>query len=128
MDLFQSIQSIPGINSTSDGSVFFFTRGGNKDQNLILVDEAPIYHPSHLFGIVSAVSPEAINDVAIYKNYFPVQYGGRLSSIIDISIKDGNMNNFGFYGSITPITTGLNLEGPIIKENHHFTLASEPHI
>ncbi len=123
MDLFQSIQSIPGINSTSDGSVFFFTRGGNKDQNLILVDEAPIYHPSHLFGIVSAVSPEAIKDVAIYKNYFPVQYGGRLSSIIDISIKDGNMNNWGFYGSLTPITTGLNVEGPIIKEKSSFHLS-----
>jgi hypothetical protein len=103
--------------------VFFFTRGGNKDQNLILVDEAPIYHPSHLFGIVSAISPEAINDVTIYKNYFPVQYGGRLSSIVDISIKDGNMNNFGFYGSVTPITTGLNLEGPIIKEKSSFHLS-----
>ncbi len=122
-DLFQSIRSIPGINSTSDGSVFFFTRGGNKDQNLILVDEAPVYNPAHLFGVVSAVSPEAIKDISIYKNYFPVQYGGRLSSIVDISIKDGNMNNFGFYGSITPITTGINLEGPISREKSSFHLS-----
>ncbi len=123
-DLFQSIQSVPGINSTSDGSVFFFTRGGNKDQNLILIDEAPVYHPSHLFGLVSAVSPEAINDVSVYKNYFPAHYGGRLSSIVDIRIKDGNMNNFGFYGAITPITTSLNFEGPIVKEkaSYHVSL------
>ena len=122
-DLFQSIQSIPGISSTSDGSVFFFARGGNKDQNLILIDEAPVYHPSHLFGIISAVSPEAINDVSVYKNYFPVQYGGRLSSIVDISTKDGNMNNFGFYGSITPITTSLNFEGPFVKEKASYHLS-----
>lgn len=122
-DFFQSIQSIPGINSTSDGSVFFYTRGGNKDQNLILVDEAPVYNPSHLFGIVSAISPMAINDVSIYKNYFPVQYGGRLSSVIDISIKDGNMHNFGTYGEITPFTTSLNFEGPIIKQKASYHLS-----
>jgi len=122
-DLFQSIQSIPGVNSTSDGSVFFFTRGGNKDQNLILVDEAPVYNPSHLFGFVSAVSPEAINDVSIYKNYFPAQYGGRLSSIVDISIKDGNINHFGFYGAINPFTTSLNLEGPIIKKKASYHIS-----
>lgn len=122
-DLFQSIQTIPGMQSVSDGSVFFFTRGGNKDQNLILVDEAPVYNPAHLFGLISAVSPEAINDVSIYKNYFPVQYGGRLSSIVDVRIKDGNMNNFGFYGTINPITTSLNFEGPIIKQKASYHLS-----
>ena len=122
-DLFQSIQSIPGMLSTSDGSVFFFTRGGNKDQNLILMDEAPVYNPSHLFGFISAVSPEAVKDLSIYKNYFPVQYGGRLSSIVDISIKDGNTNHFGLYGAITPFTTSLNFEGPIIREKASYHLS-----
>ncbi len=115
-DLIQLLQSVPGIQAQSDGSVFFFTRGGNKDQNLMLVDDAPIYNPSHLFGFFSTISPDAINEVSIYKNNFPYQYGGRLSSIVDIRTKDGDMNNFALHGNFTPLTKSLSVEGPIIKE------------
>ena len=115
-DLMQVLQSIPGIQTQSDGSVFFFTRGGNKDQNLILIDDAPIYNPSHLFGYFSIISPDAINEISIYKNQFPMQFGGRLSSVVDIRTKDGNINNFGMSGNINPFTTSLSFEGPIVKE------------
>lgn len=115
-DIIQLLRSIPGIQAQSDGSVFFFTRGGNKDQNLILVDDAPIYNPSHLFGYFSTISPDAINEASIYKNNFPLQYGGRLSSIVDIRTKDGNLNNFALNGNFTPFTKSIGVEGPIIKD------------
>jgi outer membrane receptor for ferrienterochelin and colicin len=121
-DLIQVLQSVPGIQSQSDGSVFFFTRGGNKDQNLILVDDAPIYNPSHLFGFFSNISPDAINDINIYKNYFPIQYGGRLSSIVDIRTKDGNMNSFAFGGNLSPLTNSFNIEGPLIRDKSSYYL------
>jgi len=114
--LVKSLNSIPGINPYGDGSVMFYVRGGNKDQNLIIVDEAPIYNPSHMLGFFSSIAPEAIKSINVSKGNFPVQYGGRLSSIIDVKTKDGNMNHFSFNGSYTPFTGSLTFEGPIIKE------------
>jgi len=119
-DLIKTLQSIPGIKTYGDGSALFYVRGGNSDQNLIMVDEAPIYNPSHLFGFFSALAPEAINDAEIYKGDFPAKYGGRLSSVIDIKIREGNMKKFGFAGSIGPYTSYLSVEAPIKKDKCSF--------
>ncbi len=116
LDIIKSLQSVPGIKSYGDGSALFYVRGGNSDQNLILVDEAPIYNPCHLFGFFSALAPDAINDAEVYKGDFPARYGGRLSSVIDIKIREGNMKKFGFGGSIGPYTSYLSLEAPIKKD------------
>lgn len=123
VDVIKALQVIPGIKSFGDGSAFFYVRGGESDQNLILIDEAPIYNPSHLFGFVSALAPEAINDVQAYKGDFPANYGDRLSSVIDIKSKDGNMKRFGFSGNIGPYASNLSLEGPIIKDKSSFFIS-----
>jgi len=123
VDVIKSLQLIPGIQSFGDGSALYFVRGGNSDQNLFLVDEVPVYNPSHLFGFVSAISPEAINDIQIYKGDFPARFGGRLSSVIDISTKNGNMKKPGFSGNISPYSSSLSVEGPIVKEKCSFFLS-----
>lgn len=123
VDVIKALQVIPGIKSFGDGSAFFYVRGGESDQNLLLIDEAPIYNPSHLFGFVSALAPEAINDVQAYKGDFPANYGDRLSSVIDIKSKDGNMKRFGFSGNIGPYASNLSLEGPIIKDKSSFFIS-----
>lgn len=115
-DVVKSIQAIPGITSYGDGSVLFYVRGGEKDQNLIMIDDAPIYNPSHLFGFFSAIAPDAVNDMKIYKNNFPVKYGGRLSSLIDIKTKDGNLYKWGFSGKLSLLTGSYTIDGPIKKE------------
>lgn len=104
-DLIKSIQSLPGIKLHGDGSTWFFVRGGNRDQNLILLDDAPIYNPSHLLGFFSTFIPDAIKDIDIYKGDLPASYGGRLSSLVDIRTKDGNMNKFALNGSIGLISS-----------------------
>ncbi|OQY02998.1 MAG: hypothetical protein B6I20_05890 [Bacteroidetes bacterium 4572_117] len=116
----KTLNSIPGISPYGDGSVLFYVRGGNKDQNLIIVDEAPIYNPSHMLGFFSSIAPDAINSIKVNKGNFPVQYGGRLSSFIDVRTKDGNMNKMSFYGSFSPFTASLTVEGPIIKEKSSY--------
>ncbi|NOZ35994.1 MAG: TonB-dependent receptor [Chlorobi bacterium] len=121
-DVVKSINNLPGINSFGDGSVLFYVRGGDKDQNLILIDEAPIYNPSHLFGFFSALAPDAIKDIKVYKNNFPVKYGGRLSSLIDIKTKDGNMNKLGFSVVLNPLTGSYTLDGPIKKKRSSFLM------
>ena len=120
VDVIKALQSIPGFKSFGDGSTFFFVRGGNSDQNLLMLDEAPIYNPSHLFGFFTAIAPNAIKDVETYKGDFPVSYGGRLSSVVDIKSKDGNMKKFGCEGSVSLYNLNLSVEGPIIKDNCSF--------
>ena len=119
-DIIKALQTIPGIKSFGDGSSLFYVRGGNSDQNLILLDEAPIYNPSHLFGFFSVISPDAINDVEAYKGDFPANYGGRLSSVIDIRAKNGNLKRFGFSGNIGPYASNLSVEGPIVRDKGSF--------
>ncbi len=121
-DIIKSLQVVPGIESFGDGSSLFFVRGGGSDQNLILVDEVPLYNASHLFGFLSVISPDAISDMEVYKGDFPVKYGGRLSSVVDIKTKDGNMKRFGFGGNIGPYTSTLSVEGPIIRDKSSFYL------
>lgn len=115
-DVVKSIQSVPGITAYGDGSVLFYVRGGGKDQNLIMIDDAPVYNPSHLFGFFSAISPDIVNDMKIWKNSFSVKFGGRISSVIDIRTKDGNLNKWGFSGKLSPFTGSYTVDGPLKKE------------
>lgn len=119
-DVIRSLHSLPGINAFGDGSAFFYVRGGEKDQNLMLLDEAPIFNPSHLLGFFSALSPSAIRDVKVYKGDIPASFGGRLSSVIDIHARDGNINNYEVAANIGIYTTDATLEGPLIKDKSSF--------
>ncbi len=119
-DVIKSLAAVPGIKFFGDGSTIFFVRGGSRDQNMITIDEAPLYNPTHLLGYFSTIIPDAVKDVKIYKGDFPANYGGRLSSLIDIRTKDGNMNHFGMDGSVGLLSSRLSLEGPIWKEHISF--------
>lgn len=123
LDIIRALQAVPGIQTFGDGSSRYYVRGGNADENLMLIDEVPVYNPSHLFGFFSAFSPDAINDVQIFKGDFPAKYGGRLSSVIDIKAREGNMKRFGVSGNIGPYATNLTVEGPILKNRASFILA-----
>ncbi len=122
-DVIKSLAAIPGIKFFGDGSTIFYVRGGGRDQNMITIDEAPVYNPTHLLGFFSTIVPDAIKDVKIYKGDFPANYGGRLSSLIDIRTKDGNMNHFGMDGSMGLLSSRLSLEGPIWKEHISFFIS-----
>ena len=118
--LIRGIQSMPGIKTHSDGSAFFYVRGGAKDQNVIIIDDAPIYNPAHLFGFYSLVIPDFTKAITTYKNDIPVSLGDRLSSIIDVRTKDGNLNKMEFSGAFNPLIYRLSLEGPIKKGKSSF--------
>ncbi len=122
-DVIKSLQSIPGIQLFADGSTMFFVRGGDRDQNLILLDEAPIYNPSHLLGLFSTFIPDAVKDITIYKGDIPASYGSRLSSLIDIKTNDGNLNRFSMNGTIGFLSTKLGIESPIVREKGSFFLS-----
>jgi hypothetical protein len=113
--LIRGIQSMPGVQTHSDGSAFFFVRGGERDQNLIIIDDAPVYNPAHLFGFYSVVVPEFTKDIKLYKSDIPVHLGDRLSAIVDIRTKDGNLNKWEFGGAFNPLLSRLSLEGPLKK-------------
>lgn len=119
-DILKTIQLLPGIKSAGDGNSGFFVRGGAADQNLILLDEAPVYNASHLLGFFSTFNADAIKDVTIYKGGMPAQYGGRLSSILDIKMNDGNNQDYNVSGGIGLISAKLNVEGPIQKDRSSF--------
>jgi hypothetical protein len=119
-DAVKSLQSVPGISFNGEASVQFNVRGGGKGQNAVFIDEAPVYNPSHLLGFYSAIAPDAVNSLRVYKNDYPVRYGGSLSSIIDIRTKDGDMKKFGFSGNLSPLLSSLSLDGPIMKEKSAF--------
>lgn len=114
-DVLKSLQLLPGIQGGTEGSSGIYVRGGGPDQNLILLDGVPVYNASHLFGFFSVFNPDAINKVNVVKGGFPARYGGRLSSVIDISMKEGNNQKFSGEGSIGLIASKLTLEGPIGK-------------
>jgi hypothetical protein len=119
-DVIKSLAAIPGIKFFGDGSTIFYVRGGGRDQNLITIDEAPVYNPTHLLGFFSTVVPDAVKEIKVYKGDFPANYGGRLSSLIDIRTKDGNMKRFGIDGSLGLLSSRLSLEGPVWKEHISF--------
>jgi carboxypeptidase-like protein/TonB-dependent receptor-like protein len=119
-DILKTIQLLPGIKSAGDGNSGFYVRGGASDQNLILLDEAPVYNASHLLGFFSTFNSDAIKDMTVYKAGMPAQYGGRLSSVLDIKMNDGNNQNVGVSGGIGLISTKLNVEGPLQKDRSSF--------
>lgn len=123
VDVVKSIQSVPGIHGFGDGSAFYYVRGGDKDQNLLLIDEAPIFNPAHLFGFFSALAPDAIKDIKAYKGDLPASYGGRLSSVIDVHARDGNLKRHGFSGNIGIFTSDLTVEGPMAKDKSSYILS-----
>ncbi len=115
-DIVKSVLLIPGVKSVGEGSAGFNVRGGSADQNLILLYGAPVYNASHFFGFFSAVNSEIIKDATLYKGGIPARYGGRISSVLDIGTIDGNAEEFHGTAGISPITTQLMLEGPLIKD------------
>ena len=123
VDIIRSIQLLPGVTTVGEGASGFNVRGGNVDQNLILLDEAPVYNSSHLLGFFSIFNSDAIKDVQIFKGGIPAQYGGRLSSVLDIRQKEGNNKKFSGTGGIGLISSRLLLEGPIGSERASFMLA-----
>ncbi|MCB0706615.1 MAG: TonB-dependent receptor [Saprospiraceae bacterium] len=114
--LVKGLQTLPGIKTHSDGSAFFYVRGGDRDQNLIIIDDAPIYNPSHLLGFYSMVIPDFTKQITVYKSDVPASMGDRLSSIISIRTKDGNLNKFEFSGALNPFINRFSIETPLIKQ------------
>lgn len=121
-DILKTIQLLPGIKSAGDGNSGFYVRGGAGDQNLILLDEAPVYNASHLLGFFSTFNSDAIKDLTVYKAGMPAQYGGRLSSVVDIKMNDGNNQDFNVSGGVGLISTKLNIEGPIQEGKSSYLL------
>ncbi|MCL4637860.1 MULTISPECIES: TonB-dependent receptor [Olivibacter] len=122
-DVLKTIQLLPGVLSAGEGNSGFFVRGGTTDQNLILLDEAMVYNASHLMGFFSTFNSDAIKDVNLYKGGMPAQYGGRLASVLDVNMLDGNNQRFGMDGGIGLIASRLKVEGPIKKGKGSFMLS-----
>ncbi|WP_163407151.1 TonB-dependent receptor [Flavobacterium ajazii] len=122
-DVMKTIQLLPGIKSNGEGSSGFSVRGGAADQNLILLDEAPVYNASHLLGFFSTFNSDALKDASIIKGNSPSQYGGRLSSVMDVKMKDGNNQDYNVTGGIGLISSRLSVEGPIQKDKSSFIIS-----
>jgi len=116
-DVIKSLAAIPGIKFFGDGSTIFYVRGGARDQNMVTIDEAPVYNPTHMLGLFSTIVPDAVKEIKVYKGDFPANYGGRLSSHIDIRTKDGNMQQFGMDGTVGFLSSRISLEGPLWKDH-----------
>ena len=123
-DVLKMAQLLPGVKSVGEGSSGLYVRGGNIDQNLILLDEAPVYNPAHLLGFFSAFNADAIRHMELYKAGFPVEYGGRLSSVVDLRMKEGNKEQFGMEGGIGLLAARLHLEGPVQKDKSSFMISA----
>ena len=123
VDIIKAIQLIPGVSTVGEGGSGFNVRGGSVGQNLVLLDEAPVYNSSHLLGFLSVFNPDAVKDLKLYKGGIPARYGGRLSSILDIRMKDGNNKKRSISGGIGSIFSRLTVEAPIVKEKSSFILA-----
>lgn len=119
-DIIKSLQLLPGIQSTGEGSSGLFIRGGSSDQNLILLDHVELYNASHLMGFFSTFNSDVIRDVMLYKGMMPSQYGGRLAAIMDVQQRNGNNQNYGISGGIGLISSKINIEGPIQKGKSSF--------
>ncbi len=122
-DILKTIQLMPGVKSAGEGNSGFYVRGGGIDQNLILLDEAPVYNASHLLGFFSVFNSESIRDATLLKGSIPAEYGGRASSVLDIKMKEGNLKDYSITGSIGLISSNLTLEGPIKNEKSSFMLS-----
>jgi hypothetical protein len=123
-DILKTIQMLPGVQAGGDGSSGFYVRGGSVDQNLILLDEATVYNPSHLLGFFSTFNSDAIKDVTLYKGAIPAEFGGRLASVLDVRMNDGNIKDYVVSGGIGLISSRLNVEGPIEKDDGSFIVSA----
>lgn len=123
VDIIKSLQSLPGVSTVGEGTSGFNVRGGSVGQNLILQDEAPVYNASHMLGFFSTFNPDAVKDTKLYKGAIPAKFGGRLASILDVRMKDGNNKEFETNGGIGTIFSRLSFEGPIVKEKGSFIVS-----
>ncbi len=123
VDVVKSLQLLPGVTTVGEGASGFNVRGGSVGQNLILLDEAPVYNSSHMFGFFSVFNPDAVKDVKLYKGGIPAEYGGRLSSILDVRMKEGNIKEYEVNGGVGTIFSRFAVEGPIAKNKSSFILA-----
>ncbi|KQB98848.1 TonB-dependent receptor domain-containing protein [Pedobacter sp. Hv1] len=122
-DIFKAIQLLPGINSAGEAGNGLYVRGGGSDQNLILMDEVPIYNASHLMGFFSTFNSDAVKDITVYKSGMPAQYGGYLSSVLDVKMNQGNVSKLTAAGDIGLVSSKLTLQGPIQKEKSSFLIS-----
>jgi hypothetical protein len=123
VDILKTIQLLPGVRNAGEGNAGFYVRGGGPDQNLIMLDDAVVYNTGHLFGFFSIFNSDAIKNVSLIKGGMPAQYGGRLSSVLDVAMKDGNTNKFGAEGGIGLIASRLSLQGPLVKDKASFIIS-----
>jgi hypothetical protein len=123
VDLIKTTLLLPGVQTVGEGASGFNVRGGNTDQNLILMDGAPLFNSSHMLGFFSVFNPDVVKDFKLYKSGIPAQYGGRLSSVLDVSLKEGNHKKISLSGGLSPIAGRLSLDGPIIKEKASFLVS-----
>jgi hypothetical protein len=124
VDILKTIQLMPGVRNAGEGNAGFYVRGGGPDQNLILLDDAVVYNTGHLFGFFSIFNSDAIKNVSLIKGGMPAQYGGRLSSVLDVSMKEGNSNKFQTEGGIGLIASRLSVQGPIKKDKASFIVSA----
>lgn len=123
VDILKAIQLLPGVQDAGEGNSGFYVRGGGPDQNLVLLDEAVVYNASHLFGFFSVFNPDAVKNITLTKGGMPAQYGGRLASVLDISMKDGNAKEYHGEGGIGYIASRFTFEGPIVKDKGSFIVS-----
>ncbi|HPD65077.1 MAG TPA: TonB-dependent receptor [Bacteroidia bacterium] len=123
VDILKTIQLLPGVMSAGEGNVGFYVRGGGADQNLVLLDEAPVFNTGHLFGFFSVFNADAVNSLSLYKGGMPAEFGGRLSSVLDVTMKEGNNRSYHASGGIGLISSRLMVEGPIVKDKSSFLFA-----
>jgi len=123
-DLLKVALMLPGVQTVGEGSAGFNVRGGSADQNMITINKVPVYNSSHLFGFFTSFSPDIVKDFTLFKSNLPARYGSRLSSMFDISTRQGNMNSYSARGGISPITGHVAMEGPIIKDKSAFVLSA----
>jgi hypothetical protein len=124
VDILKTIQFLPGVQSNGEGNSGFYVRGGGPDQNLILLDDATVYNASHLFGFFSVFNADAVRNIELIKGGMPANYGGRISSVLDITMKEGNSKQFHGQGGIGLIASRLTLEGPIVKDRSSFIVSA----
>lgn len=123
VDLIKTLQLKPGIQSGGEGTAGLYVRGGGPDQNLVLLDDAIVYNPSHLFGFFSVFNSDAVKSVDLYKGGFPAQFGGRLSSVLEVKMNDGNNEKIGVTGGLGLISSRLTVDGPLVKDKSSFILS-----
>ena len=124
VDLIKTALLLPGVQTVGEGASGFNVRGGGTDQNLVLMDGAPLFNTSHMFGFFSVFNSDAVKEFDLYKSSIPAQFGGRLSSVLDVKMKEGNLKKLAVSGGISPVAARLSVDGPIIKDKATILLSS----